>query len=102
MRIGLRSVRTLLFGLALLLAMIASGFAQTTGEITGVITDGSGAAVNGASVTVTNIATGATRRVTTNSEGVFSFPSLMPGGYTLKVEQMGFKTAMRDSLQLEV
>ncbi|MFN0086952.1 MAG: carboxypeptidase regulatory-like domain-containing protein [Blastocatellia bacterium] len=91
-----------LFSLAMLMGMVVTSSAQTTGEITGVITDSSGAAVNGASVTVSNMATGATRKVTTNSGGVYSFPSLMPGGYTLKVEHTGFKTAVRDSLQLEV
>src|SRR4051812_37752908 len=78
---------------AILLLIISTvvGFAQTSGEMSGLVTDPSGAAVSGASVTITNKATSATRNVTTNSEGLYSFPSLLPGVYELRVEQSGFK-----------
>jgi hypothetical protein len=76
--------------------------AQTSGDITGLVTDSSGAAVVGATVTVTSQATGAARRATTNSEGIYSFPSLLPGDYEMKVEQQGFKTAVRGNVQLQV
>ncbi len=79
-----------------------SASAQTTGEITGVITDSSGAAVKGASISVMNKATNAVRQTTSNDEGVYAFPSLMPGAYSLKVEQTGFKSSVRDGLTLEV
>ena len=99
--------RTRLFfhilGSALLLAMsTAFAVAQTSGEISGLVTDQSGAAVTGAAVTITNKATGATRNVTTNSEGLYSFPSLGPGIYELKVEQSGFKTVRLDNVKIEV
>jgi hypothetical protein len=90
------------FTFALLLPSAAKVFAQTSGEITGLVTDSSGAAVSGATATVTNKATGATRKVVTNSEGLYSFPSLTPGVYELKVEQAGFKTARLDNITLEV
>lgn len=51
---------------------------------------------------MTNTATGAVRAVTTNSDGIYSFPALLPGVYNLKIEQGGFKTAVRDNIQLEV
>ena len=60
------------------------------------------AAVSGATVTVTNKATGAIRRAVTNSEGVYAFPALLPGAYELKVEQAGFKKAVLDNITLEV
>lgn len=88
--------------LALLLISTVRGAAQTSGEITGVVTDASGAAVSGATVTVINIATNAARQVPTNSEGVYNFPSLLPGIYTLKVEQSGFKVVLRENIQLQV
>jgi hypothetical protein len=102
-----RAFSTLLTMLALTLAASFSSFnpivsAQTFGEITGVITDAGGAAVSGAGVTVTNTATGAVRTVTTNSEGIYSFPALLPGQYSVKIEQSGFKTAVRDNIQLQV
>ena len=90
------------FTFALLLLTAAEVSAQTSGEITGLVTDSSGAAVSGATATVTNKATGAARKVVTNSEGLYSFPSLMPGVYELKVERAGFKTAALDNITLEV
>ncbi|HYE74625.1 MAG TPA: carboxypeptidase-like regulatory domain-containing protein, partial [Blastocatellia bacterium] len=86
----------------LLLSVASTAYAQTSGDITGLITDSSGAAVSGATVTVTNQATGAIRRLTTNDEGLYSFPSLLPGEYELKVEQQGFKSAVRGNIQLQV
>src|SRR5262245_65025376 len=90
------------FAFALFLLSAARGSAQTSGEITGLVTDPSGAAVSGATVTVTNKATGATRMATTNSEGLYAFPSLLPGMYELKVEAAGFKTAQLDNVTLEI
>ena len=92
-----------LLGAAFLLAACAVGSsAQTSAEITGLVKDPTGATVPGASVTVTNKATGATRKVITNSEGLYSFPSLPPGTYELKVEQAGFKISLNDNVRLEV
>ena len=88
--------------LALLLCVATDVRAQTSGEITGLVTDTSGAAVSGAAVIVTNKATGATRRAVTNSGGLYAFPSLLPGVYELKVEHAGFKTALLDNITLEV
>ena len=90
-----------LAGIAMIF-FVAIGKAQTSGEISGMVTDPSGAAVAGSTVTITNKATGATRKVTTNSDGLYSFPSLLPGVYELKVEQSGFKTAQLDNIRLEV
>ncbi len=89
-----------------LISLIVSGssnvYAQTSGDITGLVTDSSGAAVVGATVSVSNKATGAVRRVTTNSEGIYAFPALLPGEYEVKVEQQGFKSALRSNVQLQV
>src|SRR6185503_2146175 len=86
----------------LLAASAVASLAQTSAEIAGLVKDPTGAAVSGASVTVTNKATGATRKVTTNSEGLYSFPSLPPGTYELRVEQTGFKISLNDNVRLEV
>ena len=102
MKMRMRSVLLMLGSVAMLCVLAATGKAQTSGEITGLVIDPSGAAVVGATVTVTNKATGATRTVTTNSEGLYTFPSLLPGVYELKVEQTGFKTARLDNITLEV
>lgn len=100
----MRKSLSLVFSLALaLMVCLAAGvWAQTSGGITGLVTDQSGAAVSGATVTVTNTATGATRRATTNGEGLYAFPSLLPGVYDLKVEQQGFKTIQIGNITLEI
>jgi carboxypeptidase family protein len=88
---------------ALLLSLLLiNGRAQTQGEITGVISDSGGAVVQGATVAVTNTATGAARTVTSNEAGVYRFPSLMPGVYTLRIEKTGFKSAARSDIQVQV
>ena len=100
MRMG--SMPLMLASVAMVSVLAVAGKAQTSGDITGLVSDASGAAVTGASVTVTNKATGASRNVITNNEGLYAFPSLLPGVYELKVEQSGFKTTRLDNIRLEV
>src|SRR5713226_5518366 len=92
--------RTLFVGLTWLL-FCAPCFAQTLGTITGEVRDSAGLVVPGATVTVVNKATNATRTTSSNSVGLFDFPALPPGPYTVKSELEGFKTATRD-LELQV
>jgi len=53
--------------------------AQTLATVTGEVSDASGAAVAGATVTVRNTATNGIRNTTTNEEGVYNIPALIPG-----------------------
>src|SRR6266852_3053251 len=76
-------------GLALFLA--GSSLAQTeTGQISGVVTDPSGATVPKAKVTVSSAATGAARDTTTDDHGAYTVTHLLPGIYTVAVEAAGF------------
>src|SRR5580692_2714866 len=76
----------LLFSAGLALAQVGG-----TGSIEGTVTDPSGAAVAGASVTATNVATGAvTARVTTDA-GFFVLSLLPAGEYTVTVKATGFE-----------
>jgi outer membrane receptor protein involved in Fe transport len=77
-------------------------FGQTLGEITGEVTDPSGAILVGATVTATNPLTAATRQTVTNSAGNYSFPALQPGTYTVKVEMQGFSAEARNDIELQV
>ncbi len=54
--------------------------------MSGEVRDTSGATVAGAKVSLINSATGATRDTVTSDSGTYSFPSLQPGSYTMKVE----------------
>src|SRR5215471_18748377 len=76
--------------------------AQTLGEITGEVTDPSGAITPGASVTATNMATNIARVTRTNEAGIYSFPALVPGTYQVKVESPGFQSAVRNNIELQV
>src|SRR5579859_608033 len=77
--------------------------AQTpTGAITGIVADPTQAAVAGASVIVTNLATGGVVRAQTNSAGVYNAPSLPVGTYELRVETPGFKAYVAQNIVIEV
>ena len=87
--------------LALLSLIAAIGVAQTiTGAVSGSVTDDSGAAVAGASVTLINERTTESRSAKTNDSGDFIFNAVIPGVYSIRVEQQGFKTLERTSLTL--
>ena len=83
-------------------ALTCSLWAQNTGSMSGVVTDPSGAVVDGASVTVTNQGTNLTRTVTTNSSGFYSVTNLVPGSYTVMVEKSGFRPVKIANTQLTV
>src|SRR6202171_5788211 len=76
--------------------------AQTSGEITGEVHDQSGAAAPNAAVTVTNTGTNASRSTTTNDAGIYSFPSLVPGSYQVRVALQGFQPVVRTGIELQV
>ena len=82
--------------LALLSNTVLPVFAQNaTGAINGTVKDQNDAVVANATVTLTNKATGAARKLTTNSDGNFSFENLLPGEYELKMEAQGFATQIQ-------
>jgi carboxypeptidase family protein len=89
------SVSTLLLVALLWSGLLAWG--QSTGTISGTVSDQSGAIVAGATVKITNKATGVARDLTSNGEGLFSAPSLEPGQYEVRVEASGFRTLVRDA-----
>jgi hypothetical protein len=75
---------------------------QTFGEISGVVRDTSGGVVASAKVTLTNVATNASRETLSNEAGNYVFPLLQPGVYNLKVEANGFDTAVENGVQVQV
>lgn len=92
----------LLLAAVFALATACVSQAQTFGEIGGQVRDQSGASISGARVTATNAATNAVRSGVSNDAGIYSFPSLPPGVYNLRVEAPGFKSATRQSVELQV
>ena len=79
----------------LLLASLAisAAYAQTTGGITGIVTDSSGAVIQGAAINVKNTETGATRTATTNGSGRYFVLDLPIGEYRLTASNPNFRDA---------
>jgi hypothetical protein len=86
---------------ALLLSLPLVALAQEA-TILGTVTDTSGSAIPGVTVTLTNTDTGLTRTVVTNDVGQYTAPSLRIGHYDIKGEMTGFKTAEQKGLVLNV
>src|SRR5262249_39578445 len=88
----------------LLLAASVSVFAQATASATleGTVTDKAGAVIRGASVTITNKATGVSRAATTNDTGNYRFELLPAGVYVVKVSAPSFATVITEGAELLV
>lgn len=101
----LRKVMTSLFAALVLLASAPLGvFAQatSTGTITGVVKDQSGAVVAGATVKATNIATGVSRTTTTGDSGSYEVAQLPPGDYRIEIEASGFAKYIQEPVTVNV
>ncbi|HXP78724.1 MAG TPA: carboxypeptidase regulatory-like domain-containing protein [Verrucomicrobiae bacterium] len=97
--------RLIFLGLAVLPVLIhilcpLKAFAQgeTTSAIVGQVSDASGAAVPGATVTTRNSETGLQRIAATDDSGRFNFTQLKPGAYTVRVEAQGFDPQQNDAV----
>src|SRR5262245_47332859 len=87
---------------AVALLLSTSAFAQGTGEIYGKATDKSGAVVPGVTVTVASPALIQPETAVTSATGVYRFPSIPIGVYTIKFELSGFTTVVRDGVRIEL
>jgi hypothetical protein len=91
--------------LRLLLVLAAScGFAhaQVTAAISGRVADATGAGIDGATITVKSVETGAVRTAVTKPNGDYSVLSLPLGAQEVKAEKKGFQSALRTGINLEV
>src|SRR6266481_535797 len=85
------SLLVVLIAVLVLVAPIPAAAQRITGTLRGQVFDPTGAAVPNAQVTATNQETGVSVKITTTSAGTYSFPSLIPGLYSVGVEATGFK-----------
>src|SRR5215467_3713980 len=81
---------------------VANAQGLDTALLRGTVTDSSGAVVPGATVTMTNVATGVSEKRPTDESGRYLFAGLKPAAYTAKVEATGFKTLVRENVVLRV
>lgn len=84
-----------LFATCSLLAQVS------TGAISGSVNDSTGAAIPGATVTVTNQGTGVSHTMTTNSDGFYSAEGLPVGQYRINVAKPGFQESVTQGIQLD-
>src|SRR5260370_6294625 len=81
---------------------ISSGAQVAGGTLSGTIMDPSSKIVPQAQVSITNVATGITTTVTTNADGFYIAPNLLPGEYQVAVSAKGFSTETRKGISLTV
>lgn len=87
--------------LSVLLAVASFGQGNVS-RILGTVTDTTGGAVAGATVTVTDVQRGISRTLTTDQSGEYVATSLLPGTYSVRAESKGFKTVEHANLLLQV
>lgn len=75
---------------------------QAAAAINGTITDQTGAVVEGATVTLSNVNTGVSHSTTSNNSGIYSFVDVLPGTYTLKVVKEGFSSLNQPAFTMQV
>ncbi|HXW91432.1 MAG TPA: carboxypeptidase-like regulatory domain-containing protein [Terriglobales bacterium] len=87
----------------LVLVAAIAGFAQAgRGTISGTVNDPAGAVVPGVQVTLVNRATGVTQHTVTSAAGLYTFISLNPGVYRVTASQTGFRSFVRDNVNVNV
>src|SRR5678815_3168291 len=72
------------------------------GTILGVVSDESGAVVPAAAVILKNTGTNETKSTTTDADGNYSFPALLPGLYSIQITHAGFQSRVVSEIKLEV
>lgn len=76
--------------------------AQSYGEITGTVTDATGASVANAQIVVVNLATNQRREIASNAAGLYTVPFVVPGAYRIEAKANGFKASVANNRQLQV
>jgi Carboxypeptidase regulatory-like domain len=87
----------------LLWVAVFCGYAQTpTGTIQGNVTDPSGAAVPGATVSITNVATNVTKILKTDAAGRYELLLVQPGTYSITIDAAGFRPSKQENVRVDV
>jgi len=98
----MRAVRYTFLTFILWMLAILPAWSQGTVSLSGTVTDATGGVVPGVAVTLTNEATQAIRTTITGDSGEYTFPQLPPGTYTAEFALSGFKTAIRNKVNLPI
>lgn len=102
MRLTIKFVLARLCPLVLLGLVAVTTFAQSSrGTVSGVVTDPSGAVIQGAAVTLQNTGTGVERTATTNGEGAYRFDAVDLGTYSVKISATGFGEVTKTNIEVK-
>ena len=94
---------TISFLTMLMLCLALAAEAQvTTGSILGTVRDNAGAPVKGATVTITDASKNTSQKFTTDDEGNYTAPFLIPGSYNVSVEAAGFKKGVTNNVVVQI
>jgi hypothetical protein len=96
--LGLIAMLLSVAGLVLPVAMAQ----QSTANVNGVVKDPTGAAVAKAQIELTNVNTGVVRKTSTTTDGIYNFPSVVPGVYSMQASAPGFTAVSQPPVTLEV
>jgi hypothetical protein len=92
-----------LFLLAVFFVLTCAGvYAQANSELTGIVTDQTGAVVAGAKIAITDPATGASKAVTSGATGLYDITGLNPANYNMKITAKGFETYAQNGIVINV
>ncbi len=95
------SYRLLLLPLLFVLTCVGA-FAQANSDVTGIVTDQSGAVVAGANITLTDPATGITKSTISSGTGLYDISGLNAANYNLKVTIKGFQTYEQTGIVVDI
>ena len=80
----------------------AAGQSRQSGEIRGTVTDSSGGVIAGATITITNLATGVVQHLTTDATGLYDAASVPLGQYSISFAKEGFKQFIRSNVEMHL
>src|ERR1700684_3421916 len=99
----MRRVRQIGLRVGILCLLIGSALAQSDrGTVAGSVLDSSGAAVGGASITITGADTGNTYKTVSTAEGVYRVGDIQTGRYNITVEAPGFKVSQQQGVLIQI
>ena len=95
-------MRSAILGYLFVFALVPIGLIAQTADLSGFVSDPSGLAVPNAKITLKGSATGATRELTSNQQGLYSIPALPPGSYDITLDATGFQSLHQAGILLQV
>src|ERR1035438_261706 len=98
---GYLGLLAMLLSVAGLMPLVATA-QQATANVNGVVKDPAGAAIANGQIELTNENTGVVRKTSTTTDGIYNFPSVVPGVYSMQASASGFAAVSQPPVTLQV